>query len=211
VIGGKEMTDLVIPCTLKDINNKDVFKGMSFATIGISAGSIEEYCQSTINPFLYSKGIDLPRKLVIGGKEVTDLVIAEGVTEIKEEAFKGMTNIATATIPTSVNKIAKNAFIGTALYDNDANWQEGVLYIGDCLIEVKTPLEKYAITEGTRLIADEAFVVCDGLKSIKFPKNSLTTIGAKAFNTCALIKSVSLPKTVTSVGEEAFNAITKVK
>lgn len=67
------------------------------------------------------------------------------------------------------------------------------------------------IKEGTRLIADEAFIVCEGLKSVKLPKKSLTTIGAGAFKTCALIKSVKLPETVTSVGENAFNETTEVK
>ena len=210
VIAGQELTELVIPCTVNTIT-EHTFKGLDYNSITISANSVEEYCNSSINQLLYDKGIQLPRKLMIAGKEVTELVISEGVTEIKEEAFRGMQNIAVVTIPTSVNHIAKNAFVGTALYDNKANWVEGALYIGDCLIYVNTPLEKYNITEGTRLIADAAFEVCEGLTAIKLPRKSLLYIGTNAFSNCSLIKSVKLPKTVTSVGEDAFSENTSVK
>jgi hypothetical protein len=88
---------------------------------------------------------------------------------------------------------------------------EGALYIGDCLIYVNTPLEKYDITEGTRLIADAAFEVCEGLTAVKLPRKSLLYIGTNAFSNCSLIKSVKLPKTVTSVGEDAFSENTHVK
>jgi hypothetical protein len=210
MIAGKKANELVIPCTLTHIADH-TFKGLDYNSITISANSVEEYCNSSINQLIYHKGVQLPRKLMIAGKEVTELVIAEGVTEIKEEAFRGMQNIAVVTIPTSVNHIAKNAFVGTALYDNKANWVEGALYIGDCLIYVNTPLEKYDITEGTRLIADAAFEVCEGLTAVKLPRKSLLYIGTNAFSNCSLIKSVKLPKTVTSVGEDAFSENTHVK
>ncbi|MBR5327822.1 MAG: leucine-rich repeat domain-containing protein, partial [Paludibacteraceae bacterium] len=210
VIAGKELTELVIPCTVNTIT-EHTFKGLDYNSITISANSVEEYCNSSINQLIYHKGVQLPRKLMIAGKEVTELVFSEGVTEIKEEAFRGMQNIAVVTIPTSVNHIAKNAFVGTALYDNKANWVEGALYIGDCLIYVNTPLEKYDITEGTRLIADAAFEVCEGLTAVKLPRKSLLYIGTNAFSNCSLIKSVKLPKTVISVGENAFSEDTSVK
>ena len=211
VIAGKQVTDLVLPSTLKDINYKELFQGMSFASLVFSASSVLEYCQSSINYTLYSQGVDLPRKLVIAGKEVTDLVIPDGVTEIKEEAFRGMKDIVSVSIPNSVVRIQTHAFIGTAAYYDEANWQEGVLYIGDCLIISDNNFEKYTIKDGTRLIADYAFTVCDNLKSVKFPKNSLTTIGAAAFKACEMIKSVKLPKTITSVADNAFSEMTIVK
>ena len=210
MIAGKKANELIIPCTLTHIADH-TFKGLDYNSITISANSVEEYCNSSINQLIYHKGVQLPRKLMIAGKEVTELVISEGVTEIKEEAFRGMQNIAVVTIPTSVNHIAKNAFVGTALYDNKANWVEGALYIGDCLIYVNTPLEKYDITEGTRLIADAAFEVCEGLTAVKLPRKSLLYIGTNAFSNCSLIKSVKLPKTVISVGENAFSEDTSVK
>ena len=210
MIAGKKANELIIPCTLTHIADH-TFKGLDYNSITISANSVEEYCNSSINQLIYNKGIQLPRKLMIAGKEVTELVISEGVTEIKEEAFRGMQNIAVVTIPTSVNNIAKNAFVGTALYDNKANWVEGALYIGDCLIYVNTPLEKYDITKGTRLIADAAFEVCEGLTAVKLPRKSLLYIGTNAFSNCSLIKSVKLPKTVISVGENAFSEDTSVK
>ena len=53
-------------------------------------------------------------------------------------------------------------------------------------------------------IEDNAFEKCNDLKSIIIPR-SVTTIGANAFQQCFYLESIEIPDSVTSVGEYAFS------
>ena len=59
--------------------------------------------------------------------------------------------------------------------------------------------EKYYVV----CIDDAAFRGCSGLTSITIP-NSVTTIGNQAFRCCSSLTSVTIPNSVTSIGEGAF-------
>ena len=52
---------------------------------------------------------------------------------------------------------------------------------------------------------NEAFYYCYGLRSVTFGENSqLTSIGDGAFNWCESLESITIPASVTSIGEWAF-------
>ena len=106
------------------------------------------------------------------------------VTSIDFNAFSGCTNLTNVTIPNSVTNIGEDAFYGTALYNDSANWENGVLYIGDNLIEANDGISgDYAIRPGTRIIAHYAFNYCVDLTSVTIP-DSVTSIGGFAFDYC---------------------------
>ncbi len=44
---------------------------------------------------------------------------------------------------------------------------------------------------------------CSSLESIEIP-DSVTSIGANAFNGCSSLKSITIPNSVTSIGRYAF-------
>lgn len=46
--------------------------------------------------------------------------------------------------------------------------------------------------------------MCSNLKEVIIKSNSITTIGATSFRTCALLEKVQLPESVTAIGEYAF-------
>lgn len=52
-------------------------------------------------------------------------------------------------------------------------------------------------------IGESAFSDCSNIKSVSLPK-SLTSIGAWAFNGCSSIESISIPNSVTNIGTCAF-------
>ena len=126
------------------------------------------------------------------------------VTTIRYKAFESCTFLTSVTIPNSVTSIGEGAFYGTAIYNNAANWENNVLYIGRHLIEAKNmKTEAYAIKQGTVCIADGAFSDCGYLASVKIP-NSVTSIGNNAFARCSSLTSVAIPESVTSIGGRAL-------
>ena len=145
----------------------------------------------------------------------TDIVIPSTynnlpVTSIGEEAFRDCDSLTSVEIPDSVTSISHYAFDGTAYYNNESNWENGVLYIGKYLIKAQGTISgAYTIKEGTLCIADSAFYHCDSLTSVEIP-DSVTSIGA-AFGDCYSLTSVVIPDSVTSIGNFAFYNCTSLE
>ena len=137
---------------------------------------------------------------------LTSVTIPNDVTSIGYGVFQGCTSLTSVTIPNSVTSIDYSAFYNTAYYNDKSNWDKGVLYISDCLIDTNYNFDSttdYIIKDGTRIIADYALSHCDNLTSVIIP-NSVTSIGDSAFSDCTSLKSVTIGNSVTSIGSSAF-------
>ena len=85
----------------------------SIQSITITAPSIEQYCQSTINDNLYdNKLTNAERNIIIAGQKVAGLVIPESITTISENLFYNSTSLTSLTLPNSVASVKKGAFYG---------------------------------------------------------------------------------------------------
>ena len=137
-------------------------------------------------------------------EQITSFVFGENVKHIPSCICLGMTNLTSIIIPNSVTSIGEWAFKETGVYNDEANWENGVLYIDNCLISAKESISgDYIIKEGTRLIASSAFYGCSSLTSITIPQ-SVTTIGEQAFAYCFSLTSITIPNSVTTIGSSAF-------
>ena len=103
----------------------------------------------------------LNKKLILNGEEITDLVIPEGVTEIKNNAFAGGA-FTSVTIPEGVTRIGDYAFC-------------------DCH-SLNTPL---VLPNSLTTVDYQAFYYCLALPEVYFG-DSIASIGDYAFNHCPL-------------------------
>ena len=160
-------------------------------------------CRNSIIPTDGSVTI-IDENAFYGCRALTSITVPEGVTSIGDNAFGACRDTTSITLPNSITSIGQNSFAGTAYYDNESNWENGVLYIGNYLIKAKDNLiGNYEIKNGTKTIADFAFVFCEGLTSIIIP-DSVTIIGTGAFDTCTGLTSVTIGNGVTRIGRYAF-------
>ena len=125
-----------------------------------------------------------------GCHSLASVVIPAGVTSIGDQAFHSCTNLSKVTIPASVTSIGNGAFDQTAYYNDVNNWDNHLLYIGDCLVAGRKDdlAGSVVINEGTRLIADYAFFG-NQFTAVSIPA-SVTVVGKQAFAECAKLADV---------------------
>ena len=126
---------------------------------------------------------------------LTAITIPSSVTSIGALAFLWCTELASIIIGDGVTSIGHNAFVATAYYSDASNWENGVLYIGNYLVDTQDTLSgKYTVKDGTLCIASQAFDHCTDLSSVTIP-NSVTSIGGYAFSYCSSLKSITFTGT----------------
>ena len=137
-------------------------------------------------------------------ERLSSLTFGNSVTSIGREAFVGCERLISLTIPNSVTSIGAGA-LGWAWYNNQP---DGIIYLGKVLycykgeMPANTTIE---VREGTVSIGGGmAFAYCSGLISVTIP-NSVTSIGEGSFYSCDGLKSVTIGNSVTSIGSSAFS------
>lgn len=151
--------------------------------------------------------IDYENSWLSFSSAIAKVVIEEGVTNIAYGTFQYHSNLREVTIPNSVTRIEPEVFIETALSNNESNWIDGGLYIGNCLVTTREWLMDetghFTVANGTRLIADKAFSYNSRLTDITIP-NSVTNIGEQAFYNCSQLTQIIIPSAVTHIGRSVF-------
>ena len=66
---------------------------------------------------------------VSGTVEIPSQVDGIPVVGIYETAFNNCKDLTDVIIPDSVTYVSRNAFEGTKLYNDESNWENGILYI----------------------------------------------------------------------------------
>lgn len=111
------------------------------------------------------------------------------LTEIPKKAFENCTSLRSVKLPPTVTKIAEDAFSGCR------NLEE-ITGLSDC-----------SITE----IGTDAFYGCSKLKSLDFSSATFTTLPEKAFSGLRGLTALTVPKTLTTVGAQAFSSCEKIE
>ena len=167
-------------------------------------------CESLTSVTIGNSVTSIGSNAFYGCESLTSITIPDSVTSIGLDAFENCTSLTSVTIGNSVTSIGGGAFYNTGYYNNEDNWENNVLYIGNYLIEAETSISgDYTIKDGTKVIAGNAFSDCTSLTSVTIP-DSVTSIGSGAFNGCKSLTSIAIPNSVTSIGGDAFRSCTSL-
>ena len=146
-----------------------------------------------------------------GCTSLTSITIPDSVTAIGYGAFANCMSLTSITVPDSVTSIKSGAFHNTGYYNDENNWENGVLYIGKCLVVANSDVISgaYVVKSGTICIVGWAFCDCVGLTSVVIP-DGVTSIGQYAFDGCTNLRSVTIGNGVTNIEEYAFSYCTSL-
>lgn len=146
---------------------------------------------NTITSFTFGNEVDsIPNYLCWNMKELTSITIPNSVTAIGDYAFSWCTGLNKLTIGSGVTNIGKSAFSGcnalTSFIVDGGNTTYDSRDNCNALIETATN------------------TLIQGCNTTTIPE-SITAIGAGAFQSCTGITSVTIPQGVTGIGDGAFN------
>ncbi len=136
---------------------------------------------------------------------LNSITIPNGVTSIGYGAFYHCDNLTTVSIPSTVTEIEGFAFQNTPFIQNffDTS-QTPYLIVGDgILLAYKGAESNVVIPEGIKRIAPNCFENHTEITAITLPE-SMTVIGEDAFSGCTNLKTVSGGNNIREIRDRAF-------
>ena len=133
-------------------------------------------------------------------RQVTNVVVEEGVTSIGANAFSQSPFLTAVVLPDSLQSIGTSAFQSCTRLES-VELGAGLTVIGDSAFEGCKALNRLSFPSGLKEIGEGAFSDT-ALQSVDLP-DGLTRIGKKAFQRTDL-RCIAIPDSVTTLGEDAF-------
>ena len=183
-MNGKEVSELIIPNTIKSIND--------FAFIN---------CQSLTSVVIEDSVKSVGRGAFSGCKNLTSVVIGDSVKSIGEYAFEICYNLKPVIIPETVSTIGDWAFycVKSIVYSGNAEGRSWGAFTVNGIIDGDFV---YSDIQKTKLLAYTG----DG-GDVVIP-DAVVEIGDWAFFCCTNLKSVTIPNAVDIIGYEVFRGCT---
>ncbi|MBP3753473.1 MAG: leucine-rich repeat protein [Lachnospiraceae bacterium] len=94
-----------------------------------------------------------------------EVTVPEGVTEIGDDAFKGMAHLLKVKLPESVRKIGDRAFKGCRQL-NEVNFPCGLTEIGEYAFHRCHCMEEMIFPDSVKSVGSYAFLYCDGVRKV---------------------------------------------
>lgn len=225
-----------IPNTIREINYWTFPKNLdikiddlsSWCKISFTVGNIGKIGMKENDNNIHGY---LGRNLYVKDQLVTDLIIPDGVTSIKDLAFYNFKSIKTVTFSPSVKHIGTMAFdhsslekvvipstierIGTRAFSgcfnlNDLTIEDGISEIGIAAFSDCLDLPKVTIPASVKRINNFAFRCCKNLKDVTLAEG-IQEIGEWSFAVCENLETISIPRSIAAIGRHAFNSCKSLK
>lgn len=216
---GRNITSLTIEDGVQNVGSYAFYYcgNITEAELPDSVNEIGEHA------FFYSTGlktINIPDSVTViklgafdGCHALENVELHEGITEIQSLAFSTCDSLSSVTLPESLETLGYQVFYSCDLLKS-FNLPKNVTQIGTCIlgggnslntITVDPENTVYDSRENCNAIIETATnTLLEGCKSTTIPA-SVTTIGQSAFDWCTGLKTIEIPGTVKTIGFNAFN------
>ena len=213
--GCSSLQKVNFPSTLKEIRS-DAFSGTALTEF-TAPDSLTDIWGYAFKDCTALKSVELNNVRNLGSGAFMNCTALESVSlsdnmeKLNDHIFDGCASLARIDMPDKPIAVSFTILGGTAYYNNPSNWENGVLYADGYLIAVNADfaaLTEYAVKEGTKVIADNAFSgagYSGKVKKITLP-GGLYRIGQGAFAKLGALTEVNIPESVRSIGYGAFAA-----
>ena len=162
--GDTNLTSLTIPAAVTAVET-DAFLGCT----GLNAVYIDNlaaWCNIDFQGVVNSNPLQYAHNLYVNGELLTELVIPDGITGIKNETFRGCTQITSLTIP------------------------EGVTTIGQYAFNTCTALTRVTFPESLTTLRRGAFSGCISLETVALPA-AVTELEYSVFMACSSLADIT--------------------
>lgn len=130
------------------------------------------------------------------------IVISKNIEYIEDYAFAGCQNLMNIVFTEDANPtFGKGVFKQNNIITSIV-FPESVTTLGVEMFDGCSNLSNVVLSNKLKVIPESCFWYCNSLKNIVIP-NSVTTIHKFGFNNCGNL-NISIPKSVTSIGQNAF-------
>ena len=197
--GCSGLTSITIPNSVTSIGEYAFYECDGLISVHIS--DLTAWCNISFYDFS-SNPLSDAHHLYMNGKEITNLIIPDGITSIGNNTFSGCSGLTSVTIPNSITSIGNNTFSGCSGLTS-VTIPNSVTSIGGGAFSSCRGLTSITIPNSVTSIGGGAFSDCSGLTSITIP-NSVTTIEGSTFYECSSLTSITIPNSVTAIEEFAF-------
>lgn len=197
-----QLLSIELPASLTSLNYLAFFKASSLIHISVAAGNV--VYQSNNGVLFTSKGSTL--MLYPAGLYAASYTIPSTVTKVGKGAFLGA-DITTITIPQSVKTLEESAFQESKI--TSLTIPASVTSIGDFLCYGCPDLQKLVIGSGLASLSYQAFRQCTSLTSVNLGK--VKDLNRLAFANCTKLEEITIPSGVTSILNGSFGECTSLK
>ena len=229
----ENLTDVLVPASVTDFS-KDVFynnrNGLIIYTpngsyaqsraedLGIEVLEPEDYPQD------FSWTLDEDGTLTVSGKgnmqfgengkapwgtDIKKVIVKDGITAIRSNAFTNCRNLTEVTIPNSVKAIGSGAFSGCSALTS-VNLPNGLNAIKSSAFQGCSRLREVTVPDSVKAIESGAFSDCSALTSVNLP-DGLKAIKSSTFLNCLRLSDVAIPGSVKTIEYCAFDGCKGLK
>lgn len=206
------LTSVTVGSGISRIASFDAFRYATYLS-EVHISDLEAWC-GIVFEGKYANPLVHAHNLYLNGEKITDLVVPDGVGEIKSWTFAGG-RFNSVTLHDSVTLVNYAAFAEAEMTSltlpfvgKQAGGTENLRYIfsedADSTTNAGVPQTlRHVTVTGNYALPVGAFAYCGNVQSIVLP-DGVTSIPGGAFRDCASLTGLTIPDGVTTIGGSAF-------